>query len=143
MFVEYMTIKDKKEADALFDTSAKIKPTEKDELYIVKDKGEYQAVLKIKKLRKKYSEQKWILCLEEKGVKAKREMTTAYVFELLVTIISAILVVLFGIMAFVVSDMMAVLLWIALVFLFVLLFVSWKKLFKPSVSLKIFLIRIL
>ncbi len=143
MFVEYMALKDKKEAQSLLDASAKLKPTEQDELYIVKEKEHYQAILKIKKFKKNYREQKWFLYPEEKGIKAKREMTTAYMVELLVTIISAVLCVLFTVFAFVRPDKMAVLLWLALVVLFILLFVSWRKLFKPSVALKIFLIRIL
>lgn len=143
MFVEYMALKDKKEAQTFFDASANLKPAEKDELYIVKEKDEYHAVLKIKKFRKKYSEQKWILHLNDKGIKANRERTTAYILELLVTIISAILSGVLTTMAFVLQDKMAVFLWLSLVGLFVFLFVSWRKLFKPSVSLKIFLIRIL
>ena len=93
MFIEYMAIKDKKEAESIFDASANIKPTEKDELYIVKEKDEYQAIIKIKKIRKRYNEQKWFLSLTEKGVKAKRKMTKTYLIELLVTIISVLLVV--------------------------------------------------
>lgn len=143
MFVEYMALKDKIEAQSLLDASAKLKPTEQDEVYIVKEKDEYQVILKIKKFKKKYREQKWFLYPEEKGIKAKREMTTSYIVELLVTIISAVLCVLFTAFAFVWADKMAVLLWFALVALFILLFVLWKKLFKPSVALKIFLIRIL
>ena len=48
-----MTLKDKNEAQALFDASLKMKPSEKDELYIVKENADYQAILKIKKFRKK------------------------------------------------------------------------------------------
>ncbi len=143
MFVEYMALKDKKEAQALFDASAKMKPTEKDELYIAKDNSDYQAILKMKKFRKKYSEQKWFLSLDEKGVTAKREMTKAYFFELLVTVISAILFVTLLALAFIKPDMMVIFIWLSMVALFVLLLVSWRKLFKPSVALKIFLIRVL
>ena len=143
MFVEYMALKDKKEAQALFDASVKLKPTEKDDLYIVKDNSEYQAILKMKKFRKKYSEQKWFLRLDEKGLTAKREMTKAYFFELLVTIISAILFVTLLALAFIKPDMMVIFIWLSMVSLFVLLLVSWRKLFKPSVALKIILIRIL
>ena len=143
MFVEYMALKDKKEAQALFDASAKMKPTEKDELHIVKDNSDYQAILKMKKFRKKYSEQKWFLSLDEKGVNAKREMTKAYFFELLVTVISAILFVIFLALAFIKPDTMVIFIWLSMVALFVLLLVSWRKLFKPSVALKIFLIRVL
>lgn len=143
MFIEYMAIKDKKEAESVFDASANIKPTEKDELYIVKEKDEYQAIIKIKKFRKRYNEQKWFLSLTEKGVKAKREMTKTYLIELLVTIISVLLVVGFGMLAFMKPDMMAVLLWFALVAFLIFLYTTWKRFFKPSVSLKIFLIRII
>ncbi len=143
MFVEYMAIKDKKEAQALFDASAKMKPSEKDELYIVKENSDYGAVLKLKKFNKKYSEQKWVLSLDEKGVSAKREMTKAYFFELFVTVISAILFVIFLALAFIKPDMMVIFIWLSMVALFVLLLVSWRKLFKPSVALKIFLIRVL
>lgn len=143
MFVEYMALKDKKEAQALFDASAKMEPSEKEELYIVKGNLDYQAILKIKKYHKKYSEQKWFLTLDEKGVKAKREMNAAYLVELLITAISAILFVGFMIMAFMKPDMMVIFVWISLIALFVLLFVTWKKFFKPSVALKIFLIRVL
>lgn len=143
MFVEYMALKDKKEAQALFDASAKMKPSEKDELYIVKDNSDYHAILKIKKFRKKYSEQKWLLKFDEKGVSAKREMTKAYLFELLVTVISAILFAILLAMAFIWPDIMVFFIWLSLVALFVFLFVTWRKMFKPSVVLKIFLIRIL
>ena len=143
MFIEYMAIKDKKEAESIFGASANIKPTEKDELYIVKEKDEYQAIIKIKKFRKRYNEQKWFLSLTEKGVKAKREMTMTYLIELLVTIISILLVIGFGVMAFMKPDMMAVLLWFALVAFLIMLYTTWKRFFKPSVSLKIFLIRII
>lgn len=143
MFIEYMAIKDKKEAESIFDASANIKPTEKDELYIVKEKDEYNAIIKIKKFRKRYNEQKWFLSLTEKGVKAKREMTMTYLIELLVTIISILLVIGFGVMAFMKPDMMAVLLWFALVAFLIMLYTTWKRFFKPSVSLKIFLIRII
>ena len=143
MFIEYMAIKDKTEAESIFDASANIKPTEKDELYIVKEKDEYQAIIKIKKFRKRFNEQKWFLSLTEKGVKAKREMTMTYLIELLVTIISILLVIGFGVMAFMKTDMMAVLLWFALVAFLIMLYTTWKRFFKPSVSLKIFLIRII
>ena len=53
MFVEYMTLMNKKEAQALFDASAKMKPSEKEKLYIVKENSEYQAVLKMKKKEQK------------------------------------------------------------------------------------------
>lgn len=143
MFVEYMAIKDQKEAQALFDASAKMKPSEKDELYIVKENSDYGAILKLKKFNKKYSEQKWVLSLDEKGVSAKREMTKSYLFEILITVISAILFVIFLALAFIKPDMMVVFIWLSMVALFVLLLVSWRKLFKPSVALKIFLIRVL
>lgn len=143
MFVEYMALKDKKEAQAMFDASAKMKPSDKDELYIVKNNSDYQAILKIKKFRKKYSEQKWLLSLDEKGVSAKREMTKAYFCELLVTVICAILFAILLAMAFIWPDMMVFFIWLSMVALFVFLFVTWRKMFKPSVVLKIFLIRIL
>ena len=143
MFVEYMTLKDKKEAQALFDASLKMNQSEKDELYIVKEKSDYQAILKIKKSRKKYSEQKWFLRFDENGVSAKREMTKAYFFELFITTVSAILFAVLLTMAFIKADMMVIFVWLSLVALFVFLLVSWRKLFKPSVALKIFLIRVL
>lgn len=142
MFVEYMALKDRKEAIDFFDAGTKIKPDEKDEIYLVKENNSYQAVLKIKK-GKKYREQKWFLELNEKGVKAKREMTNEYGVELIVTIASAVLCLLFLAVAFVWQQMMTVFIWLALVAFFSLLFVSWRKFFKPSVSLKIFLIRLL
>ena len=74
MFVEYMDIKEKKEAITFLDASAKVNPTENDKLYIVKEQEQYQAILRTKKFRKKYSEQKWFLSLRDKGIKAKREM---------------------------------------------------------------------
>lgn len=143
MFVEYMALKDKKEAQALFDASVKMKSTEKDELYIVKDNMDYQVILKVKKYRKKFNEQRWFLSLNEKGVTAKREMTNAYIFEVFITIVSAILFAVLLTMAFIKPDMMVFFVWISMVALFVFLFVSWRKLFKPSVALKIFLIRVL
>lgn len=143
MFVEYMALKDKKEAQALFDASVKMKSTEKDELYIVKDNMDYQVILKVKKYRKKFNEQRWFLSLNEKGVTAKREMTNAYIFEVFITTVSAILFAVLLTMAFIKPDMMVFFVWISMVALFVFLFVSWRKLFKPSVALKIFLIRVL
>lgn len=138
MFVEYMTLMNKKEAQALFDASAKMKPSEKEKLYIVKENSEYQAVLKMKK-----KEQKWMLTLDEKGVYAKREMTKRYVVEMLLTIVCAVLFAVFLAMSFIKPDSMVIFVWISLVALFLGLFVSWRQLFRPSVALKIFLIRIL
>jgi hypothetical protein len=138
MFVEYMTLMNKKEAQALFDASAKMKPSEKEKLYIVKENSEYQAVLKMKK-----KEQKWMLTLDEKGVYAKREMTKGYVVEMLLTIVCAVLFAVFLAMSFIKPDSMVIFVWISLVALFSGLFVSWRQLFRPSVALKIFLIRIL
>ena len=138
MFVEYMTLMNKKEAQALFDASAKMKPSEKEKLYIVKENSEYQAVLKINK-----KEQKWMLTLDEKGVYAKREMTKRYVVEMLLTIVCAVLFAVFLAMSFIKPDSMVIFVWISLVALFLGLFVSWRQLFRPSVALKIFLIRIL
>ena len=138
MFVEYMTLMNKKEAQALFDASAKMKPSEKEKLYIVKENSEYQAVLKMKK-----KEQKWMLTLDEKGVYAKREMTKRYVVEMLLTIVCAVLFAVFLAMSFIKPDSMVIFVWISLVALFSGLFVSWRQLFRPSVALKIFLIRIL
>ena len=138
MFVEYMTLMNKKEAQSLFDASAKMKPSEKEKLYIVKENSEYQAVLKMKK-----KEQKWMLTLDEKGVYAKREMTKGYVAEMLLTIISVVLFAVFLTIAFMKPDSMVIFVWISLVALFTGLFVSWRQLFRPSVALKIFLIRIL
>ena len=138
MFVEYMTLMNKKEAQALFDASAKMKPSEKEKLYIVKENSEYQAVLKMKK-----KEQKWMITLDEKGVYAKREMTKGYVVEMLLTIVCAVLFAVFLAMSFIKPDSMVIFVWISLVALFSGLFVSWRQLFRPSVALKIFLIRIL
>ena len=138
MFVEYMTLMNKKDAQALFDASAKMKPSEKEKLYIVKENSEYQAVLKMKK-----KEQKWMLTLDEKGVYAKREMTKRYVVEMLLTIVCAVLFAVFLAMSFIKPDSMVIFVWISLVALFLGLFVSWRQLFRPSVALKIFLIRIL
>ena len=138
MFVEYMTLMNKKEAQELFDASAKMKPSEKEKLYIVKEDSKYHAVVKIKK-----KEQKWMLTLGEKGVYAKREMTRGYVAEMLLTILSAILFVVFLAMAFMKPDSMVIFVWISLVALFTGLFVSWRQLFRPSVALKIFLIRVM
>ena len=138
MFVEYMTLMNKKEAQALFDASAKMKPSEKEKLYIVRENSEYQAVLKMKK-----KEQKWMLTLDEKGVYAKREMTKGYVVEMLLTIVCAVLFAVFLAMSFIKPDSMVIFVWISLVALFSGLFVSWRQLFRPTVALKIFLIRIL
>ena len=138
MFVEYMTLMNKKEAQALFDASAKMKPSEKEKLYIIKEDSKYQAVVKIKK-----KEQKWTLTLDEKGVYAKRETTSGYIAEMLLTILSAILFVVFLAMAFIKPASMVIFVWISLVALFTGLFVSWRQLFRPSVALKIFLIRVM
>ena len=143
MFVEYMAVKDKKEAIAFLDAGAKVKPDEKEDLYIVKEQEQYQVVLKIKKMGKKFSEQRWFLYPCEKGIKAKREMTVKYGIEVFVTCISAILGLIFFMLAFLMPDKMAVFVWLAIVALFAFLLVSWRKLFNPSVALKIFLIRIL
>lgn len=143
MFVEYMAIEDKKEAEALLDASAKTEPSEKDELYIVKENLGYQAILKMKRFKKKYTLQKWFLLLSEKGVKAKREMTTAYVLELLVTVISAILFALFVAMAVIKTDRVIVFLWLALVAFLVFLYTMWKSFIRPAISLKIVLIRMM
>ena len=46
MFVEYMTLMNKKEAQALFDASAKMKPSEKEKLYIVKESKDFDKIIK-------------------------------------------------------------------------------------------------
>ena len=84
-----------------------------------------------------------MITLDEKGVYAKREMTKRYVVEMLLTIISAVLFAVFLAMSFIKPDSMVIFVWISLVALFSGLFVSWRQLFRPSVALKIFLIRIL
>ena len=143
MYVEYMEIKDKKEAEKVFDISANIQPSEKDELYIVKEENEYQAVIKIKRFRKKYREQKWLLCLEDKGIKAKREKTGAFYIEWMINIISVLLIAVFVTVSFFHSQMRVSWLWLAFVAFFIFLYTTWKCFFKPAVSLKIFLIRII
>ena len=143
MFVEYMALKDKQEALRLLDAGAKLKPEEQGELCIIKEKDAYQAVFKMKIIGKKFSEQKWFLYPEEKGMKAKRERTLFYFWEILVTVISLVACILFTVFAFIWPDKMSVLIWLALVAFFMFLFVSWRKLFRPWVSLKIYLIRLL
>ena len=91
----------------------------------------------------KKKEQKWMITLDEKGVYAKREMTKGYVVEMLLTIVCAVLFAVFLAMSFIKPDSMVIFVWISLVALFSGLFVSWRQLFRPSVALKIFLIRIL
>ena len=143
MFVEYMALKDKNEATELLNSSSKLKPEDQGELYIIKDKESYQAIFKMKKIGKKYSVQKWFLYPEEKGMKAKREKSFVYSMELLATTISLVIGILFVAFAFIWPDKMAVFIWLSLVALLIFLFVSWRKLFRPWVSLKIFLIRLL
>lgn len=143
MFVEYMVIKDKDEAEKVFNTSVGMQLSEKDEICISKAQSGFQAILKIKKICKKITEQKWDIILEDKGVRAKREWSKEYCMEILEVIICGILCLASTILAFVIKDMMVTLLWVGLVFLFIVLFITWKKLFRPLVSLKIFLIRLI
>ena len=143
MYIEYMEIKDKKEAEKVLDISANIQPSEKDELYIVKEENEYQAVIKIKRFRKKYREQKWLLCLEDRGITAKRERTGGFYIEWMINIFSVLLIAVFTTVSFFHSQMRASWLWLAFVAFFIFLYTTWKCFFKPSVSLKIFLIRII
>lgn len=143
MFIEYMALKDKKEAKEVLDAGVGVKLSEKDEISITKEQSAYQVVLKIKKFRKKFQEQKWDITLEEKGVSAKRVWSKEYCMEIVEVILCGLLCIISTVLAFVIKDMMVILLWIGLVFLFIVLFVTWKKLFRPSVSLKIFLIRLI
>lgn len=143
MFVEYMDIKEKKEAITFLDASAKVKPAEKDKLYIVKVQEQYRAILRTRKFGKKYSEQKWLLNPCDKGIKAKREMNLAYGLELFITVLGVILGLVFVYLGFCKPDNRMIFLWLSLLYLLVSLFVSWWTIFKPWVSLKIFLIRIL
>lgn len=143
MFIEYMALKDKDEAKKMFDASVGVKLSEKDEIAITKQQSAYQAILKIKKFRKKIREQKWDITLEDRGVRAKRVKDKEYNMEILAVILSGLLCIVSIVLAFVIKDMMATWWWLGLVFLFITLFIMWKKLFRPSVSLKIFLIRLI
>ena len=143
MFVEYMALQNKKEAQEILDLNAKNKPNESDEMYIVKENSGYVAVLKVKKSKGKSSLQRWSLSLLEKGVKAKREMTKAYFLEWFLTGISALLFGILFAMGFVKLDDKVIFLWLSMVALLVCLLISWRKLFKPFLAMKIFLIRIL
>ena len=143
MFIEYMALKDKDEAEKLFDASVGMQLSEKDEIRIAKAQSGYQAVLKIKKFRNKITEQKWDISLEDKGISAKRVWSKEYCMEIIAVILSGLSCMVSTILAFVIKDMMTILLWLGLVFLFCFMFISWKKLFKSSVALKIYLIRMI
>lgn len=143
MFVEYMALHDKKEAQEIFDLSAKTEPNENEEMYIAKENSEYIAFLKVKKSKGRYFLQKWFLSLEKNGVNAKREMTKTYFLECFLTIISIALFILFLAMGFIKPDDKVVFLWLSMVALLIGLLISWRKLFKPFLAMKIFLIRIL
>ena len=142
MFVEYMSSKDKGEAKMLLDAGAGMKPSKEDELYITKEQDAYYAVLKIKMPRKAYDEQKWKLCPEEKGLRAKREWSTGYAVDLLVSGIlglACLMAVIFSIIY--VTDRL-LLLWMGMLFLLMFMLFTWKRMMKPSVALKIYLIRL-
>ena len=139
MFVEYMALQNQKEATALLDASAKMETKDKEQIYILKENDKYQAIIK----NKKGKENRWFLYPNEKGINAKREKNKAYILALLVSLISAIVCVLFTVLAFIYQDNMAIMLWLALIALLVTMLVSWRKLFNSWIALKIFLIRIL
>lgn len=148
MFVEYMAIKDKKEAEIFFDAVCNMeKPksddAKKEQLYITKENSGYVATLKVKKSRKRYTEEKWTIVPKEKGVVACHNKNKGYIVDLISVILSAIGCVVSTTIGFVVPDLRVFLLWLGLVFLFLFMFLTWKKLFKPSVALKIYLIRLL
>lgn len=143
MFIEYMSSKDKSEAKMLLDASAQIKPEDKDELYIEKDKDAYKAVVKVKMPRKTYEEQKFQISIAEKGVRAKREWSAGYGIDLMFSGILGLACLLSVFFSFIQIEDRVFLLWLGLLFLLMFMLYTWKKMFKPSVSLKIFLIRLL
>ena len=148
MFVEYMAVKDKKEAEVFLDAVCNMKKSEtdeikKEELYLTKENSVYLATLKVKKSRKRYIEEKWTIVPKEKGVIACHNKNKGYIVDLISVILSAIGCVVSTTIGFMIPDLRVFLLWLGLVFLFIFMFITWKKLFKPSVALKIYLIRLL
>lgn len=141
MFVEYMAIGSKEEAVQIFDIASKMKPTENDEIYLVKEQTEYQLVLRTKK--KKVREQRWSISLEDKGVRAKRVLSKEYCVEQMMVIFSGVLGIVAALMAFFINAMAITFLWVGLVFLLIFLFVIWRRFFQKSIALKIYLIRML
>lgn len=143
MFIEYISSKDKNEAKMLLDSSARIKPSQKDELYIQKEHSEYQVIVKVKMPGKTYDEQKWELICEEKGIRAKRKWSIGYGIDILVSVIFGLACIMAVFFSFVKIDDRVFLLWFGLLFLLMFMLFTWKRMFKPSVSLKIFLIRLI
>ncbi len=143
MWIEYMAVRDRAEALELMKACADMKPAEKDEIYIVKEQEDFFAVLKIKKFRKKIKEQKWALKIEDKGIWAERSNKKEEISEWVTTILFVILSLLFIGVSFLFPVWRIAFIWVGVLFLFFFMFFSWKKLFKPSVSLKIFMVRLL
>lgn len=141
MFVEYMAIGSKEEAEQIFDAAAKRKPAETDEIYLVKEQSEYQIVLKSKK--KKAKEQRWSVNLEDKGVRAKRVGSKEYFMEQLAVILSGVVCIVAAFLALFVRAMAVTFIWIGLVFLLLFLFITWRRFFQKSIALKIYLIRMI
>ena len=141
MFVEYMSISNKDEAKQIFDVATNVQPDEKNQIYVVKEGKEYYLVLKQKK--GKTEEQKWSVCLEDKGVSAKRVRTKAYRMELLAAILSGMFCIVVSLMALWIKDMAVTFIWMGLVFLLCFLFITWLRFFQKSIAVKIYLIRMI
>lgn len=141
MFVEYMAITGKEEAEQLFDAAAKMQSVETEEIYIVKEGVSYQVVLKPKK--KKAKEQRWSIILEDKGVRGQRVQTKEFWIEMLVVILCGVFCIVAAMLALFIKTMTVTFIWIALVLLLCFLFISWRRFFQKSVAIKIYLIRML
>lgn len=141
MFVEYMSIADKEEAEQIFETAIKMQSAETDEIYIVKEGVSYQVVLKPKK--KKAKEQRWSIILEDKGVSGQRVRTKEYWMDLLAVILSGALCIVAVFLACLIKSMTVTFIWIGLVLLLCFLVITWRRFFQKSVALKIYLIRMI
>lgn len=141
MFVGYSYSVDMNKAEIKLNTKMVNKNLEKDEIYLEKESDGFIAHIRMKRNKKIYDEQKWLLQCKEKGVVAQRLWTKGYLADLLISVIVGFLAIGSIVCSFLMADMRLELILVGMAMILVLLFYTWKKIFTPSVALKIFLIK--
>lgn len=141
MFVGYSYSVDMNRAEIKLNTKAVNKNLEKDEIYLDKESDGFIAHIRMKRKKKIYDEQKWLLKCCEKGVTAKRMRSKGYLVDLLITGIVGLLALASIVFSFVIPESRLEFILVGMALILVLLFYTWKRIFTPEVALKIFLIK--
>lgn len=145
MFVEYMAVQNREEAEKLFEMYLKCpkEKTDSEKFKIVSNKEKNGYVFSLKNKKGKKEQHVWNISLKEKGACAKREKTSGYVY-------SIVWLVLFGLLcagcmgsAVFFPGLRLFFIWVSLLFFLFFLYVVWVKIFRPGIALKICLIRML